>query len=133
MLTRIVEEFSVGDKRHKVIGVNREEITYEGQADDHFANELLRYIAGSSKMDDYDNNADYCVSFDGVQIISSSALGGIASMNKRHSIIRQTPLSVAGLNPALTEIFRTTKMDGIVTVYDDVAAYKKAVGYTTTE
>jgi len=61
------------------------------------------------------------VDFEGVQFLSSSALGKLIALNRKVGEVAGT-LKMCRIQPEIMEVFRITKLDTIFDIYPDIDA-----------
>jgi len=103
----------------RVININLEKLIKDDDIQ-QFGQEILSYLTPGSG--NYDPSVDYCINCDGVKFFSSTALGKLISIDKKHKKASKSnnPLSLAEIKPEVYEDFVITGLNRLFTIYDTV-------------
>ena len=113
--------FEVGEKRHRIIRTNLRNLIDEKDIQ-KFGEEIFRYIEGIGENSDSD--ADYCLSLEGVDFISSLTLGKLMIIDKKLKARVGKGLAITSTIPKIYEVFAITQLNKLFSFYDSVENYK---------
>ena len=100
-----------------------------GFSQEHILDAVMIEKMGASlkALIDSEPRSQFVLDFDGVNYLSSSALGMLISLQKKVAM-KGGKLKLSGIKDSIMEVFRITKLDEVFDIYKDEEAAVEAFG-----
>jgi len=105
------DETGRGQTRHVRLDRGR---LLDAQIIKRFELDLIGHVEGSSPV---------ILDLEGVEFLSSAAVGAVVKAAMRHEVVHRKPLSVCSLGPELKGVFRTTGLVNAIPTYSSYDSY----------